>query len=202
MKHIYIIVSQTGTILSRLLKSITHSEYNHSSISLNQNLYPMYSFGRLNPYNPVWGGFVLESIHHGTFRRFKNTEAIILKVPVEKSVYEAIKEQMSDMYRNRYRYTYNYLGLVLAGINVNWTQGDAFYCSEFVKDVLIRYRINGYEKLMGIVHPMQFLDLPDAEVIYTGKLRDFKYAQKTELIKNRNDFRLAVNMAGDRRSRR
>ena len=41
-----------------------------------------------------------------------------------------------------------------------------------------------------------------AEVIYTGKLRDFKYAQKTELIKNRNDFRLAVNMAGDRRSRR
>lgn len=30
----------------------------------------MYSFGRLNPYNPFWGGFVHESIDKGTFKRF------------------------------------------------------------------------------------------------------------------------------------
>ena len=87
-RNVYVVVSQTGTILSRILKSITKKEYNHASISLNKNLAPMYSFGRMNPYNPVWGGFVLESIHAGTFKRFKNTKAIVLELPFDDKDYE------------------------------------------------------------------------------------------------------------------
>lgn len=42
-KQLYIVISQTGTLLSRILKQITGAEYNHASISLSRDLERMYS---------------------------------------------------------------------------------------------------------------------------------------------------------------
>ena len=72
MKKIYIILTHTGTTLSKIIKNYTKDEFSHVSISLDKDLNEMYSFGRLNPYNPFWGGFVHEGINFGTFKRFKN----------------------------------------------------------------------------------------------------------------------------------
>ena len=58
MKKIYIILTFTGTILSRIVRIYTRKEYSHVSISLDQDLTKMYSFGRLNAYNPFSGVFV------------------------------------------------------------------------------------------------------------------------------------------------
>ena len=44
LKQVYIVISQTGTVLSRILKLITGAEYNHASISLADDLSVMYSF--------------------------------------------------------------------------------------------------------------------------------------------------------------
>ena len=49
-RQLYIVISQTGTLLSRILKQITGAEYNHASISLSRDLERMYSFGRRHPY--------------------------------------------------------------------------------------------------------------------------------------------------------
>ena len=40
-QHVYIVISQTGTLLSRLLKLVTKAEYNHASISLVPDLNTM-----------------------------------------------------------------------------------------------------------------------------------------------------------------
>ena len=82
MKKIYIVLSFTGTILSRIVKLYTRKEYSHVSISLDKDLKHMYSFGRLNPYNPFWGGFVQESPNYGTFKRFKNSKIKIYSMEV------------------------------------------------------------------------------------------------------------------------
>ena len=83
MKKIYIILTHTGTALSTIIKYYTKDEFSHISISLDENLEEMYSFGRLNPYNPFWGGFVHESIKNGTFKRFKNTRTEIYSLNIE-----------------------------------------------------------------------------------------------------------------------
>ena len=79
---IYIVMSQTGTILSRILKRITGADYNHVSLGISKELDVMYSFGRKNPYYPFWGGFVEESKRFGTFKRFYKTEALVLELNV------------------------------------------------------------------------------------------------------------------------
>lgn len=170
---IYIVISQTGTILSRILRRITGEEYNHVSISLKANLNTMYSFGRKNPYYPFWGGFVQESPNHGTFKRFSNTDVIVLSIPVEDVTYDSIQSFLDAMCRNKRLYRYNYLGLLLAGFHISYARRNHYYCSEFVKDLLLRFRVVTDRDFHTFPHPMHFLNLPSGEVIYRGKLRQF-----------------------------
>ena len=59
MKKVYIVLTQTGTILSRAVKLYTGKQYNHASIALDEELEELYSFGRVNPYNAFVGNPLL-----------------------------------------------------------------------------------------------------------------------------------------------
>ncbi len=169
---IYVVVSQTGTILSRFLKLVTRAPYNHVSLALSRDLQTMYSFGRVNPYNPFLGGFVRESPSYGTFKRFSQTTVMVLELAVSAEVYERIRCRLAEMLAEQKKYHYNYIGLGLAAFHIRWQQKYRFYCSEFVKDILQSCRVSGAECLRGIPRPIHFLELPYT-CIYTGKLSDY-----------------------------
>lgn len=172
-KKIYLVLSQTGTVLSNLLKKITGSEYNHASISLCADLHYMYSFGRRNAYNPFWGGFVMESPYFGTFKRFSETRVIVLAIPVDEVTYSEIKCELETMYNNRYAYNYDTIGLLLAYFNKIYKRKHHRYCSDYVREVLVNHGVEDSELFPPIVQPMHFLRIPDCEIIYRGKLRDY-----------------------------
>ncbi len=172
-KQIYIVISQTGTLLSRILKYITGAEYNHASISLSKDLDTMYSFGRRYPYNPFWGGFVIESPHTGTFKRFSNTKAMILSVNIREDQYAELRNVLERMWKRRKKYHYNYVGLCLAYFHITWKRENYYYCSEFVGELLIKGQIDGIECLhSSIIQPVHFLRLPHTQ-IYCGKLCEY-----------------------------
>lgn len=171
-KQIYIVLSQTGTFLSQMLKKVTKAEYNHSSISLSADLKCMYSFGRRRPYNPFWAGFVAEAPNAGTFKRFPNTEAIVFAVDISEENYNNLYKMLHDMYSQRKKYHYNYLGLVFAAFGAVYHNKYCYYCSEFVKEILLKHQINGAEQLPPIVQPIHFLNLPH-KLIYRGKLSEY-----------------------------
>lgn len=137
-RQLYIVISQTGTLLSRILKQITGAEYNHASISLSRDLERMYSFGRRHPYNPFWGGFVIESPCTGTFKRFSETKVLVLSVSVTEEQHAELKEMLDVMWKRRRKYSYNYIGLCLAYFHVVWKQEGCYYCSEFVGELLTK----------------------------------------------------------------
>lgn len=176
-QHVYIVVSQTGTLLSRLLKLVTKAEYNHASISLVPDLETMYSFGRKNPYNPFLAGFVAESARFGTFKRFSKTRVVVLDITVSEEQYDAISRRINTMISLKEHYHYNYLGLWLAGLRICYRRKRCFYCSEFVKDLLEKQDIHGVNQLDSIVQPIHFLSLPKAQQIYTGLLQDYRFVK-------------------------
>lgn len=175
MKEIYLVLTQTGTILSRFLKVVTGKEYNHISISFDPELKYLYSFGRKNAYNPLVGGFVQESPDFGTFKRFSETRALVLSVPVSDDAYEGLVQKIEDMFRDKNHYYYDSLGLVLAYFNVIYKRKHHFYCSDFVRTMLVDFGIESPEQFEDIVQPMHFVNLPDTQIIYTGKLREFSH---------------------------
>ena len=176
-RHVYIVISQTGTLLSRILKLVTKAEYNHASISLVPDLDTMYSFGRKNPYNPFWAGFVTESARFGTFKRFSKTRILVLDITVSEEQYLAIQRRIQTMLTLKEHYHYNYLGLWLAGLRICYRQKRCFYCSEFVKDLLEKHGVKGVRQMNPIVQPIHFLALPTAQQIYTGLLTDYRFTQ-------------------------
>lgn len=180
MKKVYVIMSHTGTILSRLIRINTGAEYTHVSISLDENLRRMYSFGRIYPHIAFIGGFVRESKHYGTFKRFKNTEVSILELEVTERQYAEITENIFYIRKNKKKYRFNILGLVIAGLNKKRNKENYFYCAEFVKYILNKGNVD-LSNLPEVIKPEDFKNLKNANVIYKGYLRDYE-VEKINLI--------------------
>lgn len=104
MEKIYIVLTHTGTLLSRIIKSFTKDEFSHVSISLDIHLKQMYSFGRLHPYNPFWAGFVHEYINKGTFKRFFNTKAKVYSIELTQKQYEDVKNAIEEIEKQNYKF--------------------------------------------------------------------------------------------------
>ncbi len=169
-KKIYILLSYTGTILSRIIRLYTGDKYCHASLSLDRELNELYSFGRLNPYNPFIGGFVKEGINIGTFKRFKNTKCAVYSIEVTSIQYNKIKSKLNDFKSNPEKYHFNVLGLFLSAFHIKVQREDYFYCSEFVK-YLIEYADIDI-KLPDVVRPIYFNN-HKMYLEYSGYLKNY-----------------------------
>lgn len=179
MKKIYIILAHTGTILSNIIRYWTKDEFSHVSIALDADLEEMYSFGRLNPYNPFWGSFVHEHINKGTFKRFKNTTAEVYSLFVTDEQYEKARKTIEYFKNNKHKYKFNVLGLACASINKKIIRKNTFYCAEFVKHILKVIGVTEVNKLPRIIRPQNFKELDGLRLEYEGLLR--KYRKKKNL---------------------
>lgn len=171
MKRIYLILTYSGTILSRIIKIYTRDEFAHVSISLDEELNQMYSFGRLNPYNPFIGGFVHEGINIGTFKRFRKTQTAVYSIMISDEQYKKIKETIKVIRECPIAYKFNIIGLFGAGFNIRIHMRHSFYCAEFVKYLLEKARVKN--NLPEIIKPEDFKRLDNIRLEYEGSLCEY-----------------------------
>lgn len=181
MRKIYIILTYTGTILSKIIKYYMKDEFSHVSVALDLELKEMYSFGRLNPYNPFIGGFIHEYIDKGTFKRFKNTRARIIELEIEESQYLKLKETIRKMQIEKEQYKFNILGLFAVGLNIKIQSENSFYCAEFIKYLIEKSNID--IELPDLVRPDCFKSIYGSKEIYNGLLKNYTY-KTVDLYKN------------------
>ena len=186
MKKIYIILTYTGTILSKIIKCYTGDEFSHVSIALDPQLRKMYSFGRLNPYNPFWGGFVHEGINIGTFKRFSRTRARVYSLEIDDEQYEKLKYTISYIKKLRKYYKFNTLGLFAVGFKIKIRADKSFYCAEFVKHVLEEANIE--TMLPDLVKPEDFKLIKNLKLEYDGFLKFYKYQTLATNSNNKLDI--------------
>lgn len=174
MKKMYIVLTHTGTILSTIIKYYTGDEFSHVSIALDADLKEMYSFGRLNPYNPFIGSFVHEYINKGTFKRFKNTRTKVYSFFVTDEQYEKARKIIKYFEDNKQKYKFNILGLACVSIHKRIVRKNTFYCAEFVKHILKSARIPEANELPEIIKPEDFKKINGLILEYEGLLRKYK----------------------------
>ena len=172
MEKIYIVLTYTGTILSRTVRIFTRNTYTHASIALDKELEKMYSFGRLNPYNPFWGGFVKEGIDIGTFKRFKKTKAEIYSFELTKEEYKKLEDIILVFSNNRKKYKFNIIGLIYARFNKQCKRKNKFYCSQFVREVIEQAEIN-MENIEEVIKPEDFRKIRTLNLEYKGLLNTY-----------------------------
>ena len=184
MKKTYIVLTHTGTILSRIIKLYTRAEFSHVSISLDEELTQMYSFGRLNAYNPFIGGFVHEQIDKGTFKRFKNTKSKVYSLEITDEQYVRMQSIINEFLASKKEYKFNVLGLFAAGFNLRIKRKKSLYCAEFVKYILETSKMK--TDLPEIIKPEHFKDINGLKLRYSGKLKNYIFAKQniTEALEN------------------
>ena len=190
MKKIYVVLTHTGTLLSKVIRCYTKDEFSHVSISLDEELEEMYSFGRLNPYNPFWGGFVHESIKNGTFKRFKNTRTEIYSLNIEDEQYNRLVKIINHFKMNTQKYSFNILGLACVSIKRKIRRKNNFYCAEFVKHVLKSVGITSVAELPEIIKPEDFKKIEGLQLEYKGLLKKYIKRNKPkikDLMKSMNN---------------
>ena len=131
----------------------------------------MYSFGRLNPYNPFIGGFVKEGIDIGTFKRFKKTKTKIYSMEIPEEKYEQLESIIEQIQKEKNLYKFNIIGLLGVVLNVKIKREKYFYCAEFVKYVLEESNV---VELPELVKPEDFEKLDNINEIYKGILKEYK----------------------------
>jgi len=172
-KKIYIMLSYTGTLLSRIVKVCTMKEYSHVSVALDLKLDSMYSFGRTYPRNPFIGGFIKEEIDSGTYKLFKNTICKIYEMDVTEDQHLALRQFIDDFMAEQDRYKFNVVGLVGTIINRPLNRENHYFCSQFVSKALLYSDIYDFKKDIGLIKPLDFESIPGLSLIYEGKLVDY-----------------------------
>jgi hypothetical protein len=170
-KRVYIVLTRTNTILSRLIGVLKNDEYTHASISLNKNIETMYSFGRRYQYNPFIGRFVKENLNEGVFGLQKSLKGLVMEIEVTSDQYDKINQMLNEFIINKNHYKYNYLGLIYSLLNLETCRNDRFLCSEFVYYLLNECGAVNFNKPRNLVRPQDFLQLK-GRVIYRGNLKD------------------------------
>lgn len=174
MKKIYLVLTHTGTTLSTIIKCYTRDEFSHISVALDADLEEMYSFGRINPYNPFWGSFVHENIKKGTFKRFKNTKTEVYSLMVTEEQYEKAEKIITYFSQNKQKYSFNILGLFCVSIKKRIIRKNTFYCAEFVKHLLKFSGIIEAKQLPLVIKPQDFKNLEGLKLEYSGYLRNYQ----------------------------
>ncbi|WP_370458069.1 hypothetical protein [Thalassobacillus sp. CUG 92003] len=173
MKSIYIILSDTGSLFNKALKTVTLAPYNHASLALDDNLRSIYSFGRREPSNPFWGGFVKEDFVQGTFSWFPEATCAIYELRVTQREYQRL-ERIIKAFEHKYKhYLYNYIGLLGIPVNQPLQLPATYFCSQFVAEVLHRAGRSLFKKASSLVTPDDFRQCADLTLVYQGRLYDY-----------------------------
>jgi hypothetical protein len=178
---IYVLLTDTGTLFTMLIKHFTAAPYNHTSLALDSGLNQLFSFGRKQAGNPFMAGFVEEDVGEGTYLQFPNTRCKLLRLSVTKQQREDAEEFIRSMQRERDGYRYNLLGLLGVLLKCDFKVKKAYFCSQFVAESLSRSGIRLWERPSALVTPNDFLHHPAFETVYEGLLHNYPLVHQSRL---------------------
>jgi hypothetical protein len=170
-RKVYVLLTGTGTVLGKIIKLYTRKPLNHASIAIDDQFNKVYSFGRRNPRNPFFAGFVEENIRGGLFR---NADCAIYCITITEQQFQKMIDKLRDMEENKENYRYNLIGLIAVVLNLEMNRKNAFFCSHFVAAILEESGIDlKNQKPLSLVTPHDIKESASLELVYEGKLSAF-----------------------------
>ena len=184
-RTVYILLTNTGSFLTKLIKLYTKKPYNHASIAFDYDLSEVYSFGRKTARNPFIGGFVKEDVRAGLFT---HADCAIYSFTVTEDQWQKMYQYIEEIEVQKKRYRYNFLGLFGVLLNKPIDRKKAFFCSQFVASLLKECNIIQLEKPPSLIAPYDLQTVSTFQFVYEGKLRDYHHENKIKPVFMTNGF--------------
>lgn len=182
---VYIILVHSGTLISNMIKNVTHAMYSHVSIAFDSSLEKMYSFARKDPRNPFLGGFRYESIRTG-FYEGKPIPYALYAVPCTKKQVDKMKKRLEYFIKNENKFSFDFVGLFKNYLGIEDNPENKFFCSRFVADILNAgsTKKKPFIDKPSLMDPEEFRKTKFATYVSGGLLTDYN-PKVTDLITKR-----------------
>ena len=91
MKQVYILLTKTDTVTSRIVHTFTRGTYTHAALALTPETDKFYSYARRRLYNFLIGGVINENVNTFVYARFPDSNCALFELDVSDEDYERIK---------------------------------------------------------------------------------------------------------------
>ena len=173
MKTIYILLTRSGTLLSKLVYAATGASYTHASMSFDAELSCLYSSTRKNGYTMFPAGPSKEYLNKGVFRLRDNAPCALYALEVSDEAYSHALHRAEEFMRHSEEYSFNILGLILCALHIRWQRRRHYFCSQFVSEVL--------EQSGALALPKDSTLMPQLKCLYKGRLADLPQRKAMDL---------------------
>ena len=181
MKTIYILLTRSGTLLSKLVYAATGASYTHASMAFDAELSCLYSSTRKNGYTMFPAGPSKEYLNKGVFRLRDNAPCALYALEVSDEAYVRALRRTEEFMRHSEEYSFNILGLILCALHIRWQRRRHYFCSQFVSEVLQKSGALELPKPSTLMHPSDYAELPELRCLYRGTLAGLPQRQSMEL---------------------
>lgn len=177
MRSIYILLTRSGTIVSRAVYLVTRDDFTHASMALDGDLYEMYSATRKNGRTLFPAGPCREYLRGGYFRRAHRIPCALFELQVDEETYQRVRQEVDRVMLDADRYRYNIAGLVMCQLRIPSRRRYHLFCSQFICQVLQRAGALELPKDASLMKPNDCASLPGLNCLFRGRLTDLM-AQK------------------------
>ena len=181
MKTIYILLTRSGTLLSKLVYAVTGASYTHASMAFDEELNCLYSSTRKNGYTMFPAGPSKEYLNKGVFRLRGDAPCALYALDVTDEAYVRARRRAEHMMARGELYRFNTLGLILCALHIRWQRRRHYFCSQFVSEVLQKSGALDLPKPSTLMHPSDYAELPQLRCLYRGTLADLPQRQSMEM---------------------
>lgn len=173
LKKIYIMLTRSETILSRIVHLVTADSYTHASLAFEDDKFTFYSSSRKNGRTLFPAGPCCEHLSRGYFARHPQIPCKIYELEVDNEIYDRAKNMAREFTMNQ-NLRFNIIGLLLCRFNIKFSRYNHFFCSQFVGDILNRSEAMALPKHPTLMRPADYMRLPALACRYTGTIRGLR----------------------------
>lgn len=177
MKTIYILLTKSTTVCSKIVYIATRSEFTHAAISLNGNFDDLYTFSRKYKRAILPAGFVRESVYDGIMGDSEDMRCAVYRIEVKDNIYNRLVRLLNTMEKEKNKYRYSILGLPMCLMKKKYERQGYFFCSQFVYYVLSESGAVVKNAEPSLVRPMDLRELPEVQEVFNGKIKHLRLAQ-------------------------
>lgn len=145
-KKVFVLLTRGHTRFSNFLYWISGRGYTHASISIDETGECFYSFN--------FSGFCEEHPFSGKKRK---RESVCYQFEISKQEYCKIEEWLTEFIRKKGEYRYSRLGVALCIMKIPNKRKKAYFCSQFVAELLNLMESFKLRKRPSLYLPNQFV---------------------------------------------
>lgn len=172
MKTIYILLTRSSTILSKIVHLVTDDTYTHAAIAFDEDLKILYSSSRKNGRTLFPAGPCTESLDSKYYKQHKNIPCAVYTLSVSDESYNKAKQEVEHMISKADQYHFNIIGLLLCQLNIPYHRKNYFFCSQFVSEVLQRSHSLSLPKDTSLMKPVDYMRMPGLLCRFRGHISE------------------------------